>query len=148
METAKRLALLRVGLGVGELPAAELAADERNQSPVFAPVVVTETVAPAKSAPNPSPVSRQLAALIRQEISAAAPVGSAGTGHESTASGSDTLQLEKMTVNGKRLLAPVLRETAVEKFTRTGHLWEFSRTKRLMIGPKGDKVGVMFSFDW
>ena len=53
-----------------------------------------------------------------------------------------------MTVKGRRILEPALKETPLEKFTRTGHLWEFSPTKRLMIGPKGDKVGLMFSFDW
>ena len=56
METAKHLTLLLLlGLGVGELPAEELAADERRQSPIFAPVAVTETVAPAKKRVEPQP---------------------------------------------------------------------------------------------
>ena len=148
MEALKRIALLLVGLGVGELEAAEATPDEKSLSPIFSSAAAVAPDSSARVRPEPTPVSRQLAALIRSEVSAAPPVPADGTASAPAAPGGETLQLEKMTVQGKRILEPPRRETSLDKFTRTGHLWEFSDTKRLMIGPVGDKVGLMFNFDW
>ena len=148
MKALKRIALLLVGMGVAGLEAAEPAPDEKRLSPIFAPASVSKQTLPARISAVPTRVSRQLTDLIRHEVAAAAPTVSDPPAQPPAESGSDTLQLEKMTVKGQRIVEPPLRESPLEKFTRTGHLWEFSDTKRVMIGPRGDKVGVMFSFDW
>lgn len=146
MEAPTRIVLLLVGFGVGEILAEEPTAEEKRASPLFVVPVVVVPAAPVR--PDPTPVSRELAALIRREVGAA-PVGDAGDADAGpVVSESGVLQLEKLTVMGKKLLTPAQRESAIDKFTRTGHLWEFSPTKRIMIGPNGDKVGLMFSWDW
>lgn len=148
MEAAKRIALLLLGLGLGDALAEEPPVDEERDSPIF-------VVRAPPPLPSPPPlktaVQQQLTSLLRSEV---APVPAGGAEANATESESEPaghgqlLRLEKMTVRAPRLLPPPVRETSLEKFTRTGYLWEFSPTKRFMIGPKGDKVGIMFSFDW
>jgi len=141
-----RIAPLLLGLGVGEALAEESFAEEDRSSPIFAIRAPSEP-APRVGAPPPqTAVTRQLAELIRYDVAAMGPVPA--TSADPAAPAGETLQLEKMTVKVKKVLAPPVREGLVEKFTRTGHLLEFSKTKRLMLGPRGDKVGLMFSFDW
>lgn len=148
MEATKRIALLLVGFGVGEILAEEPSVEEKRSSPIFAPLAAVEPELPPRNPPDRSLVAQQLAALLRDEAAVLPPDASGGASGELSLPRSDALQLEKMTVTTKRLPAPPPRETALERFTRTGYLWEFSPTKRFMIGPKGDKVGIMFSFDW
>lgn len=152
MEVATRIALLLLGLGVGDVFAEEPIVAEERDSPIF----VVRPPPPAPSvAPVKSPVQQQLTTLLRSEIGpviAPAPEAGAEALESETESGEagqgNVLRLEKMTVRAPKLPPPAVRESAFEKFTRTGYLWEFSPTKRFMIGPKGDKVGVMFSLDW
>jgi len=148
MEVATRIALLLLGLGIGDAVAEETVVGDDRTSPIF---VVRAPPEPSVPLPK-SPVQLQLAALLRSEI-VPEPGPRAGEDADALDSGpvdpTRMLRLEKMTVRAPRLLLPPrARESAVEKFTRTGHLLEFSPTKRFMIGPKGDKVGLMFSFDW
>ena len=152
MEAAKRIALLLLGLGVGDVLAEEPGMDEDRASPIF--VVRTSPPVPPPAPPISSPktvVQQQLLSLLRSEIAPApAPAPEVNTPEmESGETGhGQLLRLEKMTVRAPRLPPPPMRESTFERFTRTGYLWEFSPTKRFMIGPKDGKVGVMFSFDW
>jgi hypothetical protein len=149
MEAATRIVLLLAGLGVGEVLAQEPSAEEKGASPIF---VVPDAAEPAQAVAHPperTVVSQQLAALLRYEAGLTPPDGADAIDTAASAPVGDAVQLEKMTVRAKRLMpAPPPRESPLEKFTRTGHLWEFSETKRFMLGPRGDKVGLMFSFDW
>jgi len=151
MEAFKRIALLLVGLGAGEILAAEAAGGgEEETSPIFVVrVAAVPVTSPTKGAVVLTPVESQLALLIRSDAEAIKGLMSPDPEESSPADlAGMTLQLEKMTVKGRRLLEPPVLESTLEKFTRTGHLWEFSPTKRLMLGPHGDKVGLMFSFDF
>jgi hypothetical protein len=148
MEAAKRIALLLLGLGIGDAFAEEPGLDEDRDSPIF----VVRASPPAPMPPSDRTfVQQQLTTLLRSEIGLATVPALDATGSEpegEAAGHGQMLRLEKMTVRAPRLPPPAMRESTFEKFTRTGYLWEFTPTKRFMIGPKGDKVGVMFSFDW
>lgn len=137
-----RIAPLLLGLGVGEAFAEGPANKEDNDSPIF---VVRAREEPVPRPPQ-TPTSRQLAELIRRD--AAEMAAAAGTDTEPSDHSGDILHLDKMTVEVKKIVELPGRETRLQKFVRTGYLWEFSPTKRFMVGPRGDKVGVMFSFDW
>lgn len=149
MEAATRIALLLLGLGVGGARGEEASSEEKSLSPIFVVPVAKEPDLVVVNPPERTAMSHQLAALLRHEASLAAANITGGTAPETVAPEDAALQLEKMTVQAKKILPlPAPRESPLEKFTRTGHLWEFTDTKRFMIGPRGDKVGLMFSFDW
>jgi len=146
MKAVMRIAPLLLGLGVGEAVAEEPANQEDKSSPIFVVRAREDTAPRALPRPLQTPVSRQLAQLIRRdagEMVAAAATDTAPSGYSG-----EILHLEKMTVEVKKIVELPGRETRLEKIIRTGYLWEFSPTKRFMVGPHGDKVGVMFSFDW
>jgi hypothetical protein len=146
MKAVMRIAPLLLGLGVGEVFAEESPDQEDGRSPIFVVRVPAAPALPAATPPPQTEVTRQLTELIRRDagervtpaVPAAEPADHAG----------EVLHLEKMTVEVKKVIVLPGRETPLQKFTRTGHLWEFSPTKRFMVGPHGDKVGLMFSFDW
>lgn len=151
MAARPRIVLLLLGLGVGDTLAAETpGTDAGETSPIFAvrlPAAAAER-RPAETR-APTPVGRELTALLRHDAAASKlSASAAGSAAPPADPAENTLHLEKMTVETRRLPAPPVRETPLQKFTRTGYLWEFSPTKRIMIGPRGDKVGLMFSFDW
>jgi hypothetical protein len=149
MKAATCIVLLFVGLGVGEVPADEPSAEEMDSSPIFVRRTAPESKSAVADSSARSAVSHQLAALLRYEASLVPPSPTDGKEPGSFAPEDATLQLEKMTVQVRKVMSgPPPRESPLEKFVRTGYLWEFSRTKRFMIGPQGDKVGLMFSFDW
>jgi hypothetical protein len=148
MKAMMRIAPLLLGLGFADACAEEPGNPEERASPIFVIRVPAAPAAPAGTPERPliSPVTRQLAELIRRD--AGEPTGGATPDSGSSAATPETLHLEKMTVSAPKIIELPGHETFVEKFTRTGYLWEFSPTKHFMVGPRGDKVGIMFSFDW
>ena len=146
MKAAMRIARLLLGLGVNDVVAEEPSHQEEKSSPIFAVRAAEEPTSRAATPSAQTPVTRQLAELIRRDAGEVTAV--AATDTEPVDHSGDVLHLEKMTVEVKKVVELPGRETPLEKFTRTGYLWEFSKTKRFMVGPRGDKVGVMFSFDW
>jgi len=92
-------------------------------------------------------VQRQLNQLIREKAGIA-PLAVAPTeaGPADVAEG--TQQLEPMIIEEEKLKALPPPETRVEKFSRTGTLWEkVGRTFTKRFWMKGDQ-GIMFTLSW
>src|SRR5690349_13658618 len=111
MEAAKRIALLLLGLGVGDVLAEEPTVDDDRASPIF---VVRASPAPPLVATAKTVVQQQLTSLLRSEIAPAfvpAPEANATEADPDDAGHGQLLRLEKMTVRVPRLSPPAVRES-------------------------------------
>lgn len=94
------------------------------------------------------PMHLRVAQLVRADAGAFLPPPAEPVEEEPvTARTAETLELERMTVLGKKIvIPPAIREAPLEKFFRTGTLWA-TKDGRLKLWMKGDQ-GLMFTFAW
>jgi hypothetical protein len=147
MKTGAGMVVLSLGLAF--LPGVLCAGEEVNAEVEGRGTKVESPAPPASK--SKTRVQDQLNRLIREEAGIAGPVpapeeGAAASNEEEK----ETLQLEPLTVEGKRELAwpPPLRENKVQEVMRTGTLWKKVGprfTRRFWI--KGDE-GIGFSLSW
>lgn len=142
--------LIRPGLlGIALLAAAE-AAEEGTPAEDSLVVITRPVIEPPK--PGIPAVVRtrmhdQVAALMRSEVGVFTPPVELKEPEPVVPPADDTLQLEPMTVLGKKIvIPPPVHETPAQEFFRTGVIWS-TKDGRMKLWMKGDK-GIMFTFAW